>query len=138
MTKTKYFALIKARGISTPEVQFAKWEDIQDKVLGFSGAIYKSFSSEAEARHYIVSNSSTPVEEEESHRTKRQKIDPFVVSSTTSAACPIVLSTSPPVGISPSLSHPPVTPPVIIDLTLNSDEDDNETVDQNEVDTEPQ
>ena len=48
----KYYAVAKGRKTGI----FTSWDDCQDQVKGFSGAVFKSFSTEKEAKRFLSGN----------------------------------------------------------------------------------
>jgi ribonuclease HI len=53
--KLKYYAVYKGRS-GAPKI-FTSWDECKKEVIGFKGAIYKSFTSEKEAVDFIALNS---------------------------------------------------------------------------------
>lgn len=58
MTKQKLYAVKKGRKIGV----FGNWAECQKQIQGFSGAQFKSFNSEVEAKEYIAGKSSANLE----------------------------------------------------------------------------
>ena len=49
MTKKKFYAVRQGKKTG----MFLTWDDCKKQVMGYPGAIYKSFGTEAEAKEYL-------------------------------------------------------------------------------------
>ena len=51
----KYYAVYKGKSV-IPKI-YTSWDECKKDVIGFKGAIYKSFTTEKEAKEFISLNS---------------------------------------------------------------------------------
>lgn len=69
MAKKKFYAVAKGRTIGV----FKTWDEVKESVDSYSGALYKSFTSEDDAMAYIKENS-VSIDESPSKKSKKDKV----------------------------------------------------------------
>ena len=67
----KYYAVYKGKS-GAPKI-FTSWDECRKEVIGFKGAIYKSFTSEKEAINFIALNSEGKTEEKSNESEECEK-----------------------------------------------------------------
>lgn len=63
MIKLKYYAVYKGKS-GAPKI-FTSWDECKKEVIGFKGAIYKSFTTEKDAINFIALNSEGKMEKKD-------------------------------------------------------------------------
>lgn len=71
MAKNKVYAVIKGK---TPGIYFS-WDDCKEQTLGFSGAIFKGFETEDEARKYYETQSKPNIWEKYMYFTEEEMVE---------------------------------------------------------------
>ena len=69
----KYYAVYKGKS-GAPKI-YTSWDECKKDVIGFKGAIYKSFTSEKDAVDFIALNAGSKVESSKITKSKKEVIE---------------------------------------------------------------
>ena len=71
MIKLKYYAVYRGKS-GAPKI-FTSWDECKKEVIGFKGAIYKSFTTEKEAINFIALNSEGKIDKKDEELVEQEQ-----------------------------------------------------------------
>ncbi|MEK0195264.1 MAG: ribonuclease H [Oscillatoriales cyanobacterium] len=72
MVSKKYYAVFKGRKTGI----FSSWQECEEQITGFSGALYKSFKTKGEAEEALDIAKQTSIFPQQPEKRKRQSVNP--------------------------------------------------------------